>query len=68
MLEMVAVGAIATQLRVAHAILRRSGRSAVPSPGVSLQVDIDVAAAPRCSIRICSESSGRMPLDHSEPW
>ena len=64
MLEMVAVGAMAMMLELRMPFLTRSRTGAQSS-------DSDRSTSmyfwPRASMRICWESSGRMPLDHSEP-
>ncbi|MNW63679.1 hypothetical protein D3C74_419050 [compost metagenome] len=65
MLAMVAVGAMAMmfELRIPFCTRARTGaQSRVSFRSTSMYF------WPRASIRICCESSGRMPLDHSEPW
>ncbi|CRQ74660.1 hypothetical protein PAERUG_P54_1_London_24_VIM_2_04_13_06395 [Pseudomonas aeruginosa] len=65
MLAMVAVGAMAMmfELRMPFCTRSRSGaQSRVSDRSTSMYL------APRSSISFFSESIGRMPCDHSEPW
>jgi len=64
MLEIVAVGAMATQfeLRMPTSLMR------VRSASQSSVDDVSTSTyPPRCSASSLSESSGRMPRSHSEP-
>ncbi|MOA11421.1 hypothetical protein D3C78_1313600 [compost metagenome] len=65
MLAMVAVGAMAMMFELRIPFLTRSRTGAQSRDSSRLT---SMYLAPRASIRICCESSGRMPLDHSEPW